>query len=90
MLRKEMCSSSALSGPRQGGGSAFPRLLTVREVCEIFRRTDRTIRRWVQDGRLTPVRIGRSVFFREGEVLSLLGLGDPNEHAEADHDDAAE
>ena len=54
-----------------------PALMTTSEVAELFRRTDRTIRNWVRAGLLTPVRAGRAVFFREADVLGLLGLDGP-------------
>lgn len=54
-----------------------PALMTTSEVAELFRRTDRTIRNWVRAGLLAPVRVGRAVFFREADVLGLLGLDGP-------------
>ncbi len=47
-------------------------LLTTAEVAAIFRRTDRTIRRWAAMGRLLPVRIGGSVYFRAEDINALI------------------
>lgn len=53
-------------------GAAGP-LLTTADVCAVFGRTPRTIRNWVQAGHLRPVRVGRSVFFRQEDVDLLAG-----------------
>ena len=42
--------------PRAGEG-----LLTVRQVAENWQISERTIRRWIADGRLRVVRLGRSI-----------------------------
>ncbi len=47
--------------------------LTTREVAEMFRCTDRTIRNWVKDGRLQALRIGHTVRFRREDVEALGG-----------------
>jgi len=36
-------------------------LLTVRQVAENWQMSERTIRRWIADGRLRVVRLGRSI-----------------------------
>ena len=51
------------------------RLLTTRDVMKIFGRTDRSIRNWVYCGRLHPIRIGRSVYFKSTEVGALFTGG---------------
>ena len=53
----------------------LPRLYTVREAASFFGRSDRTLRTWVQRGHLHPVRIGRSVFFTEPELLRVIHGG---------------
>lgn len=50
----------------------LPRLYSVRDVCAIFNRSPRTIRTWCQSGRLRPVYVGRSVFFRAKDIEELL------------------
>lgn len=57
----------------------LPELLTSREVAELFRRSTRTLRAWVQAGRLKPVRIGRSIWFDRRDVERLAGLGGTDE-----------
>ena len=75
------------SAPRTRGGAATatipdedapasplrPKLLTAAEVAAIFRRSERALRDWVRRGHLVPVRVGRSLYFREEEVRALLG-----------------
>ena len=50
----------------------LPGLLSVQDVRAVFNRSARTIRRWVKDGKLDPVRIGRAVFFRESDIRRLI------------------
>lgn len=53
--------------------SFVPRLYSTQRVATVFGRTVRTIRTWVRRGYLHPVRVGRSVFFTEEELLRLAG-----------------
>jgi predicted DNA-binding transcriptional regulator AlpA len=53
-------------------GVPLPRLLSVANVAAIFGRSTRTIRSWIRQGYLQPVRIGRVVFFREGDIRALI------------------
>lgn len=55
-----------------------PILMSVAEVAALFDRTDRSIRNWVKRGFLHPIRIGRSVFFDEREVLGMTEKEDEN------------
>ena len=48
------------------------RLLSPVEVQEVFNRSDRTIRRWVKQGLLVPVRMGRSLFFRREDITRII------------------
>lgn len=50
------------------------RLLTTREVAVLFRVDEKTVRRWVDAGRLTVIRTptGRKLLFRESEVRAQL------------------
>jgi hypothetical protein len=64
-------------------------LLSAAEVAAIFRRSERAIRAWTQRGYLRPVRVGRSLFFREDDVRELIAdqlcrgiLADAPDHAE--------
>jgi PPK2 family polyphosphate:nucleotide phosphotransferase len=47
-------------------------LLSAAEVGAIFRRGARTLRRWADAGHLTPVMVGRSLFFRREDVERLV------------------
>jgi len=61
----------APSSPQSGPD--IPILLSTAEVAVRFNRSDRTIRRWVRQGHLTPVRVGGSLYFRADEVRRLAG-----------------
>ena len=50
----------------------LPRLLSAAAVARIFNRSERAIRNWTQRGYLRPVRIGRSLFFRETDIRRLV------------------
>lgn len=52
--------------------SEIPRLFSVAEVELVFGRSSRTIRRWVRRSYLTPVRVGRSLFFRPDDVRRVI------------------
>lgn len=47
-------------------------LFTTQEVCQLCNRSDRTIRKWRQLGRLRPVRIGGTVFYRVEDIKAIL------------------
>jgi excisionase family DNA binding protein len=48
------------------------RLLTERDVADIFTVSTRTVRRWASTGELTAIRIGGVTRYREDEVLSVI------------------
>ena len=50
-------------------------LMSTAQVAACFNRSPRTVRNWVKVGFLTPVRIGRAVFFRAAEVEHLATFG---------------
>jgi excisionase family DNA binding protein len=56
MKRKRQNSRRANEEPRAAAG-----LLTIHQVAENWRVSERTIRRMIADGRLRVVRVGRSV-----------------------------
>lgn len=57
-------------------GSASPRrLMSTSEVADLFGKTERTIRNWVKEGFLTPIRIGRAVYFDRAAVEALATNG---------------
>lgn len=48
-------------------------LLTPLQVADILSLTRRTIYRWIKEGRLTAVKVGRAVRIDSEEVQRLLG-----------------
>lgn len=56
--------------------TTIERLLTPQEVCDLLQIKDRrTLRRLVDGGDLTPVRIGRSWRFRPDDIRSFIEIG---------------
>lgn len=47
-------------------------LLTQKEVADLLRTTKQTVIRWGQEGRLRPIRYGRSVRYKKGDVLKAV------------------
>lgn len=80
--RAESHSSASNADQRLVVSLAAPlaslRLLSVRDVCDLFGRTDRTVRNWIRAGLLQPRRVGRSVFFLESDVMKLLDGDTPH------------
>ena len=60
------------SAPPGQSPAALPELLSAADVARRFGRCERSIRRWCRAGRLVPVRIGRSLFFRSDDIRALL------------------
>jgi len=48
-------------------------LLTVREVAEVLRISERQVRRFIRERRLSIVRVGRRVLIKPESVIELLG-----------------
>jgi len=52
---------------------ALPDLMTPREVAALFHVSERTIRNWRREGRLTATRItARTVLYRSENVIDLI------------------
>jgi excisionase family DNA binding protein len=51
---------------------SIPQLLTLAEVAEKLRVSSHTIRSWIRQGRLTPVRICRRLLFHPTEVVRFM------------------
>ena len=49
-----------------------PQLLTLQEAATALRVSTHTVRNWVRQGRLHPVRLSRRVLFHPGEVKRLV------------------
>ena len=70
---------------------SVPRLLTLLEVAELLRVSPHTVRAWIRQGRLQPLRLCRRLLFNPTEILRLLGeaeAAEANEKA-ADSQSAA-
>ena len=70
---------------------SVPRLLTLLEVAELLRVSPHTVRAWIRQGRLQPLRLCRRLLFSPTEILRLLGeaeAAEANEKA-ADSQSAA-
>jgi excisionase family DNA binding protein len=50
----------------------FPTLLTVPEVAERLRRTERYVRRLIEERRITYFKVGRSVRITEDDLRAFL------------------
>lgn len=50
----------------------LPALLTATEVAKVLRVHPGTVRRWMVDGTLPGIRVGRQIRFRRSDVESLL------------------
>ena len=47
-------------------------LLEIADLQRIFHRSDRTFRRWIAAGHLTPIRVGGAMFFHPADVRALI------------------
>lgn len=50
----------------------LPRMLSIAEVADMFGRSARTIRSWIQKGLLQPVKVGNAVFVPQTQIDALL------------------
>jgi excisionase family DNA binding protein len=62
-----------MSGPRTPA-PASERLLTITDVADRCQVSPRSVRRWIDDGRLRVIRLGRSVRVSEGDLATFLSL----------------
>ena len=55
----------------------MPRFMTVREVAEVFRKSSKTIYRWVDEGKVfrEVVRVNDGVLIPEREVKRIIEEG---------------
>lgn len=51
---------------------AIPKLLALREVAECCRVSPHTVRKWVREGKLRPVRVCRRLLFHPDEIARFL------------------
>jgi excisionase family DNA binding protein len=45
--------------------------LTLEETASIFRANPRTVRRWIKQGKIPFLKLGRRYLFRESELFAL-------------------
>jgi excisionase family DNA binding protein len=50
---------------------------TLREVCQILKVSDATMRRWIRDGQIHGSRVGRAYRFLGSQLLKSLDLDRP-------------
>jgi excisionase family DNA binding protein len=55
------------------------RLLTLLEVADLLRVSPHTVRAWVRNGRLQPVRICRRVLFSPDVVSRFVSVSEPRQ-----------
>ena len=53
-------------------GGSMPRLLSREELSDVLRISIRHISRFVSEGKLKPIRLGRRVLFSDSEVTRFL------------------
>lgn len=51
-----------------------PQHLTVDDVAEEFQCSERTVRRWISEGRLLAFKVGREWRIRSSDLDRLIGL----------------
>jgi excisionase family DNA binding protein len=51
---------------------AVPRLLALREVADCCRVSPHTVRKWVREGKLHPVRLCRRLLFEPEELTRFV------------------
>jgi excisionase family DNA binding protein len=59
------------------------RLFSTKEVARTFSRSERTIRNWVRQGLIRPLRVGRAVFFSRDELERIISGPDISNHKES-------
>lgn len=57
------------------GPTTEEKFVTLEEAARLFRVTTRSIRRWCDDGRFHPARIGRKQLIPSFEVVAALNEG---------------
>lgn len=67
-----LCDEADCSGPLIQQQTSFTPLLDLSDVCALFGRTERSIRRWVSAGHLTPIRVGGAIFFEASDIRVLI------------------
>ena len=58
--------------PAASQAAPIPALLSIADLSAVFRKSERTISRWLADGVLPCLRVGHSVFVRSDDVSALI------------------
>jgi excisionase family DNA binding protein len=51
---------------------AIPKLMTLREVADCCHVSPHTVRKWVREGKLRPIRLCRRLLFHPDELARIL------------------
>jgi len=51
---------------------ASEKLHSIRDLCERFKVSDSTVRRWLRSGQLEAIEVGRQLRFEEKEIKRFL------------------
>jgi excisionase family DNA binding protein len=71
-LQDEDVAAGSAAGDRQP--TPLPGLLFVSEVAVYLRKSERTIRRWIEAGHLPAVRLGPETYIREADLIGLIDV----------------
>ena len=69
---RTVCQQRADASTREGSPCKRKPELSIADVQAIFARSRRTIRRWITDGYLTPLRRGRELWFASADIESVV------------------
>ena len=54
---------------------SFPQLNSVKEAAKRLKVSEALIRKWVYEGRVKPIRLGRRVFLSDEELIRVIEAG---------------
>ena len=67
IVREEVARHAAIPVPVQQ-----EKAYTIREFCNRFQISKPTLYEWIKMGKISPVKIGRRVFFKKSDVEALM------------------
>ncbi|MBK6396701.1 MAG: helix-turn-helix domain-containing protein [Bacteroidetes bacterium] len=70
-MRSEISQANVKTQSTSSPTSKIETLLTCDEVLKIFHITRPTLRRWENDQKIIPIRVGRRLLFKESDVQNL-------------------
>jgi len=68
----------------------LPDLLTVSQAAKLLHRRPDTLHRWIKDGALPAVTVGKTRFIKASDLRAMLGVTQEAEAAVQSHVDAGE